>query len=104
VSTRKGGGFYGYKGHAAVCTATDLPLAWTTESAKHAEQTFALALIDAARERGFKVRTAIMDGGYDSAPIHDGCMDRGILPVTPLRETPAVKRGEHRPPVCRHGV
>jgi hypothetical protein len=27
VSTRKGGGFYGYKIHAAVCTATDLPVA-----------------------------------------------------------------------------
>lgn len=34
VSTRKGGGFYGYKVHAAVCTATDLPLAWTTETAR----------------------------------------------------------------------
>lgn len=28
VSTRKGGGFYGYKLDMAVCTATDLPLAW----------------------------------------------------------------------------
>ena len=24
--------------------------------------------------------------------------------MTPLRETPAVRRGEHKPPVCRHGV
>lgn len=45
-----------------------------------------------------------MDKGYDSEPIHDGCMDRGILPVTPLRETPTVKHGDHKPPVCRHGV
>jgi hypothetical protein len=28
VSTRKGGGFYGYRIHAAVCTKTGLPLAW----------------------------------------------------------------------------
>ena len=27
VSTRKGGGFYGYRIHAAVCTKTGLPLA-----------------------------------------------------------------------------
>jgi len=27
VSTRKGGGFYGYKLHAAVCARTDLPMA-----------------------------------------------------------------------------
>jgi Transposase domain (DUF772) len=29
VSTRKGGGFYGYRVHAAVCSATGLPVAWT---------------------------------------------------------------------------
>ena len=28
VSTRKGGGFYGYRLHAAVCAVTGLPLAW----------------------------------------------------------------------------
>ena len=53
VSTRKGGGYYGYKVHAAVCTATGLPLAWTVETAKAAETNFALGLIDATRERGF---------------------------------------------------
>lgn len=104
VSTRKGGGYYGYKAHAAVCTKYDLPLAWRTETASGSEQTFALSLIDATTERGFAVKTAIMDAGYDSEPIHDGCMARGILPVTPLRETEAVKQGKHKPPVCRHGI
>ena len=33
VSTRKGGGFYGYRVHAAVCTHTDLPVAWQVETA-----------------------------------------------------------------------
>jgi hypothetical protein len=103
VSTRKGGGYYGYKVHAAVCVATGLPLAWTVETAKDAETNFALGLIDAVRERGFNVATAIMDKGYDNGPIHDGCMDRGISPVTPLRQTPAVKRGDHKPRVCEHG-
>jgi hypothetical protein len=98
VPTRKGGGFYGYKVHAAVCTATDLPLAWTVETASAAETNFALPLIDTARERGFAVDVAIMDKGYDNGPIHDGCMDRGICPVTPLRETPAVERGDHHAP------
>jgi len=104
VSTRKGGGFYGYKVHAAVCVATGLPLAWTIETAKDAETTFALGLIDAARERGFNPRTAIMDKGYDNGPIHDGCMDRDICPVTPLRKTPAVVRGDHNAPCCEHGA
>jgi hypothetical protein len=103
VSTRKGGGYYGYEVHAAVCVATGLPLAWTVETASAAETNFALGLIDATRERGFDPRTAIMDKGYDNGPIHDGCMDRDICPVTPLRQTPAVKRGDHKPPCCDHG-
>src|SRR4051795_12740650 len=30
-------------------------------------------------------------------------MDRDVCPVTPLRKTPAVVRGEHKPPMCEHG-
>jgi hypothetical protein len=104
VSTRKGGGFYGYKVHAAVCAVTGLPLAWTVETASAAETSFALPLIDAARERGFKVKNAIADKGYDNAPFHYGCMDRDISPITPLRKTPAVVRGDHKPPTCEHGT
>ena len=103
VSTRKGGGYYGYKVHAAVCVATGLPLAWTVETAKDAETNFALGLIDATRERGFNPRTAIMDKGYDNGPIHDGCMDRDICPVTPLRQTGRVKAGDANAPTCEHG-
>jgi IS5 family transposase len=103
VSTRKGGGYYGYKIHAAVDTLTGLPVAWTVETASAAEQNFALSLIDDAREQGFNVKAAIMDKGYDSGPIHDGCMDRGITPITPLIQTGRVKRGEHKPPTCEHG-
>src|SRR2546423_739961 len=49
VSTRKGGGFYGYKIHAAVDVATEIRLAWSTATAKDSEQTLALALLDHAR-------------------------------------------------------
>ena len=60
--------------------------------AKDAETTFALGLLDTVRERGFAVANAIMDAGYDNGPIHDGCMDRGICPVTPLRARPRASR------------
>jgi hypothetical protein len=103
VSTRKGGGFYGYKVHASVCAITGLPIAWTVETASAAEANFALPLIDSAQSRGFPVKIAIMDKGYDNEPIHQGCMDRSIAPVTALRETQRVKRGEHKAPCCRHG-
>ena len=104
VSTRKGGGYYGYKVHAAVDAKYDLPLAWTVETAKDAEQHFALALVDATKARGFEVRTAIMDKGYDTGPIHQGCMDRGVAPVIALKETERVQRGEHLAPTCEHGT
>jgi IS5 family transposase len=103
VSTRKGGGYYGYKVHAAVDTLTGLPMAWTVETAKDAETTFALGLLDTVRERGFTVANVIMDKGYDNGPIHDGCNARGVCPVTPLRQTPGVARGDHKPRVCDHG-
>ncbi len=101
VSTRKGGGYYGYKVHAAVDAKYDLPLAWTVETASAAEQNFALGMIDATKARGFEVRTAIMDKGYDVGPIHDGCMDRGVCPVTSLKESSRTERGEHKPAVLR---
>jgi hypothetical protein len=104
VSTRKGGGYYGYKVHAAVDTKYDLPLAWTVETASESEQNIALPLLDATIARGFGVRTMIADKGYDSEPIHSGCMDRGIAPVTALKETERVKRGEHKAPCCEHGT
>lgn len=103
VSTRKGGGFYGFKVHASVDAKWDLPLAWTVATARDAEALYSLALVDATKARGFDVRVAIADKGYDNEPFHQGCMDRGVSPVTSLRSTERVKRGEHKPPSCEHG-
>jgi hypothetical protein len=103
VSTRKGGGFYGYRLHAAVCTATDLPVAWAVETARDHETLSVLPLIDTARRRGAMVATAAMDKGYDNNRVYAECADRDCLPLIPLRRTTAVKNGEHRPPTCSHG-
>jgi DDE family transposase/transposase-like protein DUF772 len=103
VSTRKGGGFYGYRLHMAVDTATDLPLAWTVQTAKEAEKAFAIPLLDEVIERGFNVHTTVMDKGYDAGRIYDECEDRNVRPIIPLMQTPAVKRGEDKPPCCVHG-
>src|SRR5215216_4307518 len=53
VSTRKGGGFYGYRLDMAVCSRTGLPLAWQARTARANESQFVAPLIDASRERGF---------------------------------------------------
>jgi hypothetical protein len=103
VSTRKGGGFYGYKLQAAVCAKTGLPVSWSVETARANESMFVAPLIDAARSRGFAVETASMDRAYDITRVYDECADRDCQSIIPLRNTGAVKRGDHLPPTCEHG-
>ena len=85
VSTRKGGGYYGYKIHAAVCTTTGLPLAWRIETARRQESNFVAPLIDAMHARGFHPETCAMDKGYDNNRVYAECEERGVEPVIPLR-------------------
>jgi hypothetical protein len=80
-----------------------LPLAWRVETAKDAESTYAVPLLESVRERGFRAEIAVMDMGYDLGPVYEGFEARGCHPVIPLRETSAVKAGKHRPPTCEHG-
>jgi hypothetical protein len=87
----------------AVCTATDLPLAWNVRTARENESLHALPLLEAARARGFAAETCAMDKGYDVGPVYDGCEARDCRPIIPLRDTPAVLKGEHKPPICEHG-
>jgi len=60
-------------------------------------------LLDSVMERGFAAQVAVLDKGYDGQPMHDECESRGIRPVIALKETPAVKAGQHKPPTCAHG-
>jgi hypothetical protein len=39
-----------------------------------------------------------MDKGDDSGPIHDGCTDRDVAPVTALVSPRGSSAGEHEPP------
>ncbi|MDP9395518.1 MAG: transposase, partial [Actinomycetota bacterium] len=103
IYTRSGGGYYGYKLHAAVCTATGLPVAWQVETAKVSETTIVAPLLDTMRSRSLTPEIAVLDRGYDTTAIYDECEDRGIRPIIPLRQTPAVKAGKHKPPTCEHG-
>jgi hypothetical protein len=103
ISTRKGGGFYGYRVHMAACSRTGLPLAWEVATAASHESNYAAPLLDAIQERGFGVKTCAMDKGYDLEAIYAACEDREVRPVVPLRLTPAVKAGADDPPMCEHG-
>jgi hypothetical protein len=59
--------------------------------------------VDAARARGFAVDTCALDKGYDIESVYRELEDRDCRPLMPLREPPAVKRGDHHAPTCEHG-
>lgn len=103
VSTRKGGGFYGYRLHLAVCSKTDLPLAWSVETARDHETLSVAPLLDKLHGLGIDPETCALDKGYDNNRVYGDCSDRGIAPVIPLRKTPDVKKGKDKPPSCEHG-
>jgi Transposase DDE domain len=87
VSTRKGGGFYGYKIDLAVCTRTGLPLAWQTRTARHHESLFVAPLLEAVKTRGFKPETVALDRGYDYNRVYDECRERGCVSVVAIKKT-----------------
>ncbi len=103
VSTRKGGGFYGYRLHMAVDTATDLPLAWSVETARAHETLSVAPLLDKLHTLGVDPETCALDRGYDNNRVYADCSERGVSPVIPLRKTPDVKKGKDKPPTCEHG-
>jgi hypothetical protein len=103
ISTRSGGGYYGYKVHAVVCTVTGLPVAWQVKTAKDSELPLVTVLLDATAARGFTPAVAVLDRGYDAEDIYTEIESRDMRPVIPLKNTPAVKAGKHKPPQCEHG-
>ena len=103
VSTRKGGGFYGYRLHLLADTATDLPLAWAVETAKLHETNTVAPLLERVRSLGIDPETVAMDKGYDNARVYRECEERNCHPIIPLRKSLEVRRGAHLPPYCEHG-
>jgi hypothetical protein len=90
VSTRKGGGYYGYKLHAAVCATTGLALAWQVATAKRQEITQVVPLLDKLAANSFSPETCSLDKGYDQPIVYMELESRGIHPAIPLRQTPDV--------------
>lgn len=103
VSTRKGGGFYGYRLHLATCAKTDLPLAWRVETARDHETNAVAPLLDKLKDLGLAPTTVALDKGYDNNAVYAMCSERNVAPVIPLRKTPDVVKGKDKPPCCEHG-
>jgi hypothetical protein len=77
ISTRKGGGFYGYRLHAAVCARTGLPLAWEVKTARDHETTAVPALLDTLAARRSRLRSRDgRDGQGVRQRLHARCLRR----------------------------
>jgi hypothetical protein len=87
ISTRKGGGFYGYKFHLAVCTRTGLPLAWQVETGRRNESLYVAPLLDKLHARGYRAETCAMDKGYDNDRVYVECVERNCRSVIPLKNS-----------------
>ncbi|HEY3759171.1 MAG TPA: transposase [Solirubrobacteraceae bacterium] len=103
ISTRGSGTFYGYKLHMAVCSKTDLPLAWRVETGKANESMVVAPLLDKLHTLGIDPETCAMDKGYDHRRVYNECDERNVLPIIPLRNSRDVKIGGHFAPFCKHG-
>jgi hypothetical protein len=96
VSTRAAGSFYGYKLHQVVCVFTGLPLAWRVETAKDAESSFALPLLESVRERGFRAEIAVMGDDHET-------IDQEFEGTAATRSSPCVRprRQDRQAPAAR---
>ena len=78
VSTRKGGGFYGYKIHAAVCATRACRSRGRSRRARANESLYVAPLLDAVKARGYDAETVAMDRGYDNNRVYAECHERGV--------------------------
>jgi len=65
----KGGGYYGFKIHAAVDTASGLPVAWQVETARDREIPVVPVLLYRLAERCWTTVHAVLDKGYDAEGV-----------------------------------
>lgn len=78
--------WFGYKLHLAVDTTHELPLAFTITTAKVADTTQLLPVLDQQEARLPRTRPQVVlaDAAYDSAANCRGIVQRGAVPVIPL--------------------
>ena len=103
ISTRKGGAFYGFKLHMAICTQTELPLAWTVRTAAESEQEMVPPCWTRSPLAGSRPESPCWTS-YDARLIYEACEGRDMRPVIPLKMTAAVPAGTSpRPAITAPG-
>jgi DDE family transposase len=78
-------------------------MAWQVETAKDNGIPLVPTLLDIVEDRSFAPSVVVLDRGYDAKDVYAEIEGRHMRPVIPLKDTPAVKAGKHKPPECEHG-
>jgi hypothetical protein len=93
VGRARRGFLLGYKVHAACCTGSELPLAFTVAPCNMNEKLFAKPLLEKLKEHGVCFETVLADTQYDSSKVRETVRLFGAEPVIPYRRSSKVKDG-----------
>jgi transposase len=81
----------GYKVHAACCTSSELPVAFTVAPCNLNEKRFTKPLVEKLRGHGVCFETVLADAQYDSAKVRNTVREYGAEPVIPYRKNSKIK-------------
>jgi len=93
VGRARRGFILGYKVHAACCTESELPLAFTVAPSNMNEKLFAKPLLEKLKKYGVKFKNVLADAQYDSSKVREEVKRFGAEPVIPYRRTSKLKNG-----------
>ena len=93
VGRARRGFILGYKVHAACCTESELPLAFTVAPCNMNEKLFAKPLLEKLKGYGVTCKTVLADAQYDSSKVREEVKWFGAEPVIPYRRSSKVKNG-----------
>jgi transposase len=93
VGRARRGFILGYKVHAACCTESELPVAFTVAPCNMNEKLFAKPLLEKLKEHGVNCKAVLADAQYDSSKVRAEVKRFGAEPVIPYRRSSKVKNG-----------
>jgi len=93
VGRGRRGFILGYKVHAACCTSSELPVAFTVAPCNLNEKRFTKPLLKKLKGLGISFKTVLADAQYDSSKVRNTVREYGAEPVIPYRKTSRIKNG-----------
>jgi transposase len=93
VGRGRRGFILGYKVHAACCTGSELPLAFTIAPCNMNEKSFTKPLLEKLKGLGVKFKAILADAQYDSSRVRETVRLFGAETVIPYRRSSKVKNG-----------